>query len=266
MTGFKDHFSGHAALYADCRPTYPAALAEALAEISPARELALDCGCGSGQLSVLLAEQFERVKRPTRARRRSGRRPHTQGDLRVAPAEASGLDDQAAILWSRRRRRTGSTCHATGREVARVLKPGGSGGTGRLRAAASRPALDAVIVPSTPMGWGGSGRPSGGLSTAATRHRLPFPEVAAPQIDMTAEWNRAQFLGYIATWSAVKAAEKQGLDPLAAFTESVTALWPNESQFRTVRWPLCCGSGTPSKDEKVIGNTFEEYKVVKPVE
>jgi len=55
---------------------------------------------------------------------------------------------------------------------------------------------------------------------------------------MTADWNRAQFLGYIATWSAVKAAEKQGLDPLPAFTESIKALWPDESQFRTVRWPL----------------------------
>ena len=58
MTGFKDHFSGHAALYADCRPSYP----PALAEISPARKLALDCGCGSGQLSVLLADRFERVE------------------------------------------------------------------------------------------------------------------------------------------------------------------------------------------------------------
>ena len=67
---------------------------------------------------------------------------------------------------------------------------------------------------------------------------FPFREVTAPQIDMTADWNRAQFLGYIATWSAVKAAEKQGLDPLPAFTEAIKALWPDESQFRTVRWPL----------------------------
>jgi ubiquinone/menaquinone biosynthesis C-methylase UbiE len=99
MTGFKDHFLGHAALYADCRPTYPAALAEALAEISPARELALDCGCGSGQLSVLLAEQFERVEATDASAQQIGQASvHPKVTYRVAPAEASGLDDASCDL------------------------------------------------------------------------------------------------------------------------------------------------------------------------
>ena len=120
-----------------------------------------------------------------------------------------------------------------------MLKPGGLAalvGYGLLRIDLE---LDAVIDAFYTDGVGRFWPPSGGLSMADIgQFRFPFREIPAPQIDMTAEWNRAQFLGYIATWSAVKAAEKQGLDPLPAFAESVAALWPDQSQFRTVRWPL----------------------------
>src|SRR5262249_38727408 len=58
---FKDHFSGAASGYAAHRPVYPRAVAEALADRSPGRTLAWDAGCGSGQLSAVLGEVFERV-------------------------------------------------------------------------------------------------------------------------------------------------------------------------------------------------------------
>ena len=38
---FKDHFSGHAALYSRYRPTYPEALFDFLAGVAPSRALAL---------------------------------------------------------------------------------------------------------------------------------------------------------------------------------------------------------------------------------
>jgi len=60
-SGFHDHFSQVAAGYAVHRPTYPAAVAALLAELAPRRDLAWDNGCGSGQLSVLLAGRFARV-------------------------------------------------------------------------------------------------------------------------------------------------------------------------------------------------------------
>jgi hypothetical protein len=40
MTGFKDHFSGHAAAYRDYRPHYPDALFQWLAKQAPSRHLA----------------------------------------------------------------------------------------------------------------------------------------------------------------------------------------------------------------------------------
>ena len=58
---FNDHFSTLSRVYADFRPTYPAALAEFLAGIAPGRALAWDCGTGQGQAARLLAPWFERV-------------------------------------------------------------------------------------------------------------------------------------------------------------------------------------------------------------
>ena len=61
MSDFKDHFSGHAQLYLEARPTYPPELFAWLAQQAPARDLAWDCGCGNGQATVALAEYFSQV-------------------------------------------------------------------------------------------------------------------------------------------------------------------------------------------------------------
>ena len=49
MNEFKDHFSGHADVYREARPTYPPELFIWLAKQAPDRELAWDCGCGRSQ-------------------------------------------------------------------------------------------------------------------------------------------------------------------------------------------------------------------------
>ena len=54
-------FSTVAREYANFRPGYPPALFAWLARISPSREAVWDCGCGSGQASVALAEHFREV-------------------------------------------------------------------------------------------------------------------------------------------------------------------------------------------------------------
>ena len=59
--GFEDHFSAQSSAYAAFRPSYPKALVEYLASLSPDRHLAWDCGTGSGQAASMLAMAFDRV-------------------------------------------------------------------------------------------------------------------------------------------------------------------------------------------------------------
>ena len=55
-------FSGQAALYAEFRPTYPAALIDAINDIPlPSEDFYLDACCGSGQLLCKLAPRFMRA-------------------------------------------------------------------------------------------------------------------------------------------------------------------------------------------------------------
>src|SRR3954469_3165063 len=99
MAEFKDHFSTGSAGYASHRPTYPTALAAWLAETAPARKLAWDCGCGSGQLSTLLGDSFEKViATDASAEQIRNAKPHPHVEYRTEPAEASSLDSDSADL------------------------------------------------------------------------------------------------------------------------------------------------------------------------
>jgi hypothetical protein len=67
---------------------------------------------------------------------------------------------------------------------------------------------------------------------------LPWPEVAAPPIEMTAAWTRDALVGYITTWSSTAryvAAHGEAL--LDELRRGLAALWPDD-EVREVRWPL----------------------------
>ena len=58
---FADHFSRVATDYASYRPRYPEALFTWLAGLPARRELAWDCGAGSGQATIGLLPYFTRI-------------------------------------------------------------------------------------------------------------------------------------------------------------------------------------------------------------
>jgi methylase of polypeptide subunit release factors len=54
-------FSDRADLYAAARPRYPSALFAFIASLADEKQRAWDCGTGSGQAAVALAEHFSEV-------------------------------------------------------------------------------------------------------------------------------------------------------------------------------------------------------------
>src|SRR5579872_1342582 len=125
MAAFKDHFSELAAGYAAHRPTYPRALVDYLAGIAPAQRLAWDCGCGSGQLSTLLAEPFEQVvATDASAEQIASAVPADRVEYRVAPAEASGLSDASVDLVTVAQAAHWFDLPAFYAEARRVARPG----------------------------------------------------------------------------------------------------------------------------------------------
>src|SRR6185295_1862480 len=67
---------------------------------------------------------------------------------------------------------------------------------------------------------------------------FPFDELSIGSWEMRGELTRAQFLGYVATWAAVKLArDEQRVDPMPELANALAQVWPEEER-RVVRWPM----------------------------
>jgi ubiquinone/menaquinone biosynthesis C-methylase UbiE len=81
------------------RPRYPREMFEYLGTVAPSLERVWDCGSGSGQAAVQLAEVFNRViATDTSEKQIRNAQPHERVEYRVAPAEQSGLESSSVDL------------------------------------------------------------------------------------------------------------------------------------------------------------------------
>jgi SAM-dependent methyltransferase len=245
VMGFKDHFSVAADRYAAYRPSYPAALAGFLARAAPRPALAWDCGCGSGQLSALLAERFESVWATDASAEQIARAtPHPRIEYRKAGEGASGLPNGCVDLAVAAQAAHWFDLAAYYAEVRRVARPGAIIAqtvytlvevTEEVDLAVRRFYAD-VLGPY----W-----PPERRHVEANYASLPFPfePIPAPPLEMRATYTLAQFIGYMRTWSAVIALEKaEGAGPMAALRHDLEPLW-GEAAAREVRWPLTVRAG-----------------------
>jgi SAM-dependent methyltransferase len=238
---FKDHFSAHAAGYADSRPGYPPELFEWLARQCPRRRLAWDAGCGNGQASVALAEHFAEVYAtdPSQAQIDSAI-PHERVHYAVENAEDCSLGDTTANLvtvaqayhWFEHAR----FCE----EARRVLAPDGIIALWSYAESRVAPAVDALVDTlhheTLVADWPAERR------HVIDRYRdLPFPfkAVPAPAFEMRSDWTLAQYLAYLSSWSASQRHRKRtGVDAVAAIAEALRAAWGDPASIRPVEWPL----------------------------
>lgn len=243
MTG-PNWFEGGGQAYAAFRPEYPPELAAHLAGLAPGRGLALDAGCGSGQLTVQLAGHFERVigVDPSADQLAHAAR-HDRVSYLCAPAEAIPLDVRADLITA------AQAAHwfdlpAFYAEARRLAAPEAvialvSYGVLRLD-----PELDAPFARFYRDGIGPYWPPERALVDGGYRGiDFPFAELPAPALSITRDWDLAGFLGYLSTWSAVRRAREAGQEHIpSAFADEIATLWGPGP--RRVTWPLNARIGT----------------------
>lgn len=240
-----DRFGEVAAAYAAHRPPYPPALIDFLADAAPACGLAWDAGCGSGQLSVPLARRFDQVvATDTSAEQLAHAVAHPRVAYRRLPAAESGLSPGAADLAVAAQAAHWFDLPAYYAEVRRVAQPGAVVALVTYPVVTIDERVDAVVR-----------RFHGGVLgpywAPERRHvderyrSLPFPfdELAAPALEMRAEWTAADLMAYVETWSAVRALERAlGRGPIEAFGRDLADAW-GVAGARTARWPLALRVG-----------------------
>jgi len=238
---FKDHFSGHAAEYAEFRPKYPAAVFEFIASLPTRRLTAWDCATGSGQAAVPLADYFERVIATDASREQIAHAtPHPRVTYSVSPAHASGLDPGSVDLVTVAQALHWLSLDQFVAEVRRVLAPGGALAIWCY----TRPVLTDDLDPTLLAFYSGTCGPYWPPERELVDYgyrtiELPIDEVMAPPLEIQARLTLDEFVGYLRTWSAVrKLAQAIGRDPVVEMEDAMHGRWKEDGERRLVRWAL----------------------------
>jgi SAM-dependent methyltransferase len=238
---FTDHFSRRAESYARFRPHYPSDLFAYLAAVAPGTDRVWDCGTGSGQAAVALAERFARVvaSDPSRAQVRyavrAARVRYLVGVAEAAPLASASVDlvvAAQALHWFDVAR-----FH---REAARVARPRGVIAVWSYGAWQADEPIRTVLERFYRETVGPYWLPERAIVDAGYAN-LPFPfdELSPPVFRMEAYWTLDELCGYASTWSAVQRYQDAvGSDPVAGLREELRSVWGDAATPRTVRWPL----------------------------
>lgn len=243
---FKDHFSSGATGYAAYRPTYPMDLVDALANISPSKRRALDCGCGTGQLSVLLAEQFDEVIATDASAAQIEKAQQRDGvTYRVALADDSGVPAGSVDLITVAQAAHWLDLEKFYAEARRVARPQAAialitYGVLHLEGAVGRHIQRFYYETIGPY-WPAERRH---VEDGYRSLTFPFEEVTLPKLSINVCWQLEELIGYLHTWSAVKAAEKAlGVNPVEALRDQLRKDWSDSLARRRVTWPLSIRAG-----------------------
>ncbi|MBA2543105.1 MAG: methyltransferase domain-containing protein [Deltaproteobacteria bacterium] len=239
MTSFSDYFSAVAAKYAAYRPHYPVALVELLREVTRG-DTVWDIGCGSGQLTIALANKFASVIATDPAEAQlANAPPHPHVEYRVATAEASGLPDASIDLAVAAQAAHWFDWPRFVAEAGRVVKPGGvialvGYGNSEVAGDAGREITAFVEGIAGPFWPHGRVHINNGYRDLV----LPWPAIDPPEIEMAIDWTREEFLGYASSWSATnRLLAARGPGDFEAWCARLAAVWP-DGERRRVRWPL----------------------------
>lgn len=233
--------------YAQFRPSYPVELSKFLASVCESHAKAVDVGCGNGQLTLQLASYFSSVIGiDPSADQIANAKPANNIKYLVSPAEKLPEECLGADLITAAQAAHWFHLSEFYTEVQKIGKPGS------ILALISYGVLN-LPPPLNDRFQDFYGNEIGPLWPAERKLvdnayqdlDFPFQEIQAPKMAIELEWDLAQFLGYVSTWSAVKAMRKQQQESiLLLFGKEISLLWGSPKDRRKISWPINMRIGT----------------------
>ncbi|WP_336518126.1 class I SAM-dependent methyltransferase [Pollutibacter soli] len=238
----KDLFSTRSDLYAKFRPTYPEALFHFLASKANAVGRLWDCATGNGQVAGPMSLVFAEVYATDISSSQISNAVQAPNIFySIQPAEKVDFPGDyfdmitvsQAIHWF--------NFDAFYHEVARTLKPGGvfaAIGYGMFNVMDDEKTdreTQAFYHDVTGPYWDSERKYVDGHY-----QNIPFPflELETPEFSIDKKWTRADLLGYLSTWSAVKNYIRiNKKDPIVDLEAQLLRSWPAD-QEKQIRFPV----------------------------
>ncbi|WP_180127331.1 MULTISPECIES: class I SAM-dependent methyltransferase [unclassified Acinetobacter] len=208
----KDLFSTGSALYQQSRPSYSAEVVDSILQHVAVRELAWDCGAGSGQFTKGLAPYFQQVLATDLSAEQLAQAPNLDNvRYEQASAEHCPLADHSVDLITVAQAIHWFDFAAFYAEVRRVLKPHGHiaiVGYGLIQFEHTKlnQLLQDLYFVTLKGYWDVERRY---IDEEYRSIPFPFQELATPQLFLNYRWSAQQILDYLQTWSGLKHYQKQ---------------------------------------------------------
>lgn len=241
MAEFKDHFSAQSKGYSKFRPSYPQELYPYLSGLCKDHNLVWDCATGTGQAARGLSPFFDRIIATDGSAQQVEKAEGPQNiTFCVAAAEESGLETSSVDLVTVAQALHWFAHDDFFQEVKRVLKPGGILAVWTYNLLSIDRDIDRIIRQLYMKTIGEYWPPERALVNENYRNiDFPFQEIAPPDFNMTASWRLDDLLGYLSTWSAVvRYKADKGRDPIEEIRTGLSAAWGEDTNRRSVNWPL----------------------------
>lgn len=227
--------------YASYRPKYPPQLSDFLASLVSTKNIVVDVGCGSGQLTALLAQHFKQVFAfdPSVEQIRYAE-PGANISYQCALAESLPLASGCANLITVAQAAHWFDLPAFYNEVNRIATSNAVLALISYGVLSLEPDLDDCFQDfyhnDIYSFWPAARRL---VDSGYADLDFPFIEQQAPVLSINLRWDLREFLGYVSTWSAIRHAEKLGqLDVLSKFASNLYSIWGAPEQKRTISWPI----------------------------
>ncbi|MGB3508750.1 MAG: class I SAM-dependent methyltransferase [Microcoleaceae cyanobacterium] len=243
----KDHFTAVSQIYGKYRPRYPLAFFKYLASVAPEHERVWDCGTGSGQAAIPLAEYFQEIVATDISQGQlENAQQHPRVKYLVGNAESVPLEDSSVDLVVSAQAAHWFDTEKYYCEVKRVLKPLGvlaiwCYGMPRVREDidAYVEKLNGDILDSY---W-----PKRVLEDLTyTNIPFPFDELPKQNFQMEAKWTLEQLLAFFRTWSASERYKQEhSVDPVSLVEADFIRTWGDPQQLRQITWKIYLRHGRP---------------------
>lgn len=240
------NWSTGGAEYAIYRPTYPTQVSAFLASVTSGTGIAVDVGCGTGQLSTQLADYFDQVlaydPSPSQI---SSATPHPAVTYEVASAENLPLAGPVDLITAAQAAHWFDLPKFYD-QARRIAAPGAvialvSYGVLRISDADLQERFGRFYYDEIGPFWDPERRH---VDEGYRSLEFPFEELSVPELSIDRDLDPEGFLGYIGTWSAVRKAEEAGrADLFQNFCTDIVRMWGDNGRPRQVSWPVTVRAG-----------------------